>query len=562
MNTVPALTDETFEAYELLSVPVWVFERDSFRILAVNQAALSWLGYDRETLLRMTSLDIRPATERARFLGRVRRFEGKSVDAGIWTIVASSGAQFRVEFGWTKVLFDGRDAIVASIRDMTQILNEQDNTRTLNSSLASLRARMQAHQEHFRRLFEAVPGKMLVISPQNHVIVGVTDEYARAVSRSREDLVGKPLFEAFPDDPSEPDADGTRNLRISLNRVSTLKVTDVMNIQRYPVPMPDGSFEERFWLVLNKPVLGDADDLLYIIHRVEDVTNLIHANGLNLTGPVGQSFVQDDAVRGVVRTGHTGSAGTFVELADALAALQEREARLRTAESLLEIGAWEFDLLTEQFSWSPRVFEIYGLSLEQLPTNLNGYVAIVHPDEREQMLARYRQFETARAPTLVFEHRVMRADGTVGYVRGVGARYQIEGREIVLGYVQDVSGIKQTERQLLEAARLQKRAGYMARLGTWRVELNPPRIIWSDETAVMHDEPEGTSPALEDGIKYYAPEYQDYVRTMVDACLTQGKPFDEVLQLVTAKGRRIWVRAIGEPVYGSQGQVIAAEGAF
>lgn len=93
---MPDISRDAFELYELLITPVWVFARDSLRILAVNQAALRWLGYERETLLRMTEFDIRPVAERARFLAQIRDFEGKTTDAGIWTIIAGSGAQFRV----------------------------------------------------------------------------------------------------------------------------------------------------------------------------------------------------------------------------------------------------------------------------------------------------------------------------------------------------------------------------------------------------------------------------------------------------------------------------------
>src|SRR5690606_24814608 len=123
--------------------------------------------------------------------------------------------------------------------------------------------------EHFRRLFDAVPGKMLVLTPRNYTIVAVTDEYAKTVNSSREAILGMPLFEAFPDDPNEPEADGTRNLKASLRKVEALLMTDVMNVQRYPVRTLDGKFQERFWLPLNKPVFDAAGQLLYIIHRVE-----------------------------------------------------------------------------------------------------------------------------------------------------------------------------------------------------------------------------------------------------------------------------------------------------
>ncbi|MFJ1546608.1 PAS domain-containing protein [Streptomyces sp. NPDC088246] len=51
------------------------------------------------------------------------------------------------------------------------------------------------------------------------VIVDVNEAYLRAAGRSRQDLIGQHLFDAFPDDPADPDADDVQNLGPSLRRV-------------------------------------------------------------------------------------------------------------------------------------------------------------------------------------------------------------------------------------------------------------------------------------------------------------------------------------------------------
>lgn len=126
----------------------------------------------------------------------------------------------------------------------------------------------------WRALFEAAPGSYLVLAP-DLTIVGVSDAYARATMTRREDIVGRGLFVVFPDNPEDPAADGVRNLRASLDRVREHRKTDVMAVQKYDIRRPDaegGGFEERHWSPTNSPVLGAGGDLLYIIHRVEDVT--------------------------------------------------------------------------------------------------------------------------------------------------------------------------------------------------------------------------------------------------------------------------------------------------
>ena len=46
---------------------MWVFDRDSLRFLAVNEAAVAHYGYSREQFMSMTVPDLRPAEDRERF---------------------------------------------------------------------------------------------------------------------------------------------------------------------------------------------------------------------------------------------------------------------------------------------------------------------------------------------------------------------------------------------------------------------------------------------------------------------------------------------------------------
>lgn len=129
----------------------------------------------------------------------------------------------------------------------------------------------------FRRLFESSPGCYLVLSP-DFTIVGVSDAYLRATMTKRDAIVGRPLFEVFPDNPDDPTADGEAKLRASLGRVISHRVPDRMDIQKYDIRRPEsegGAFEERHWSPVNSPVLGEDGGVEYIIPCVEDVTDLV-----------------------------------------------------------------------------------------------------------------------------------------------------------------------------------------------------------------------------------------------------------------------------------------------
>jgi len=129
----------------------------------------------------------------------------------------------------------------------------------------------------FQVLFESAPGLYLVLTPAL-TIVAVSDAYLKATMTKREEILGRGLFEVFPDNPDDPAATRVRNLRASLDRVLTHRVPDTMAVQKYDIRRPEsegGGFEERYWSPVNSPVLGADGKVAYIIHRVEDVTEFI-----------------------------------------------------------------------------------------------------------------------------------------------------------------------------------------------------------------------------------------------------------------------------------------------
>ena len=129
----------------------------------------------------------------------------------------------------------------------------------------------------FQTLFEAAPGLYLVLDPELR-IVAASDAYLRATMTVRDQILGRALFDVFPDNPNDPAATGVANLRASLSRVLSERTPDTMAVQRYDVRQQDadgGGFEERFWSPVNSPVIGPDGAVAYIIHRVEDVTEFI-----------------------------------------------------------------------------------------------------------------------------------------------------------------------------------------------------------------------------------------------------------------------------------------------
>src|SRR5215467_9915629 len=96
----------------------------------------------------------------------------------------------------------------------------------------------------FRLLFEGSPDVLLVLLPDapRYTMVAATDARLAATHTTREGTLGRGLFEIFPDNPDDPAATGTNNLRTSLDRVVATHIADTMAVQKYDIRGPDGSF--------------------------------------------------------------------------------------------------------------------------------------------------------------------------------------------------------------------------------------------------------------------------------------------------------------------------------
>jgi len=169
----------------------------------------------------------------------------------------------------------------------------------------------------FRLLFEESPEVLLVLLPDapRYTMVAATQARWRA-THTTPGTLGRGLFEVFPDNPDDPAATGTSNLRASLDRVLQTRRPDTMPVQKYDIRRPDGHFEARYWSPKNLPILSALGEVIYILHRVEDVTELVRASELG------------DELRGRTREMEREVVQRSHELADAVRELRDANSRL------------------------------------------------------------------------------------------------------------------------------------------------------------------------------------------------------------------------------------------
>jgi PAS domain S-box-containing protein len=246
----------------------------------------------------------------------------------------------------------------------------------------------------FQALFHSAPGLYLVLTPHLN-IVAVSDAYLRATMTKREEILGRGIFDVFPDNPDDPSATGVRNLRTSLQRVIRDKTPDTMAVQKYHIRKPEsegGGFEERFWSPVNLPVFGSDKAVVYIIHRVEDVTEFVRLK---------QQTLEQEKLAEKLRT-HAGQ--MEAEVYQRAAEVQEVNRHLEAANQALLRQLAERKEAQEALVRSEKWFSTTLASIGDavITTDMNGGVTFMN--SVAQSLTGWSQAEAAgKSMDLVFD---------------------------------------------------------------------------------------------------------------------------------------------------------------
>jgi diguanylate cyclase (GGDEF)-like protein/PAS domain S-box-containing protein len=138
--------------------------------------------------------------------------------------------------------------------------------------------------------------------------------------------------------------------------------------------------------------------------------------------------------------------------------LRRSEAQLAEAQELAALGSWEWNIASNEVTWSPELYRILGRDPDRSPASYEGYFESLHPSDRAQAEAA-AQATLANGTPLDYECRAVRPDGTERVIHARGRAVRDDSGELLrmVGTVQDVTGLAQT-RQRLEQANRQNEA--------------------------------------------------------------------------------------------------------
>jgi len=120
-----------------------------------------------------------------------------------------------------------------------------------------------------------------------------------------------------------------------------------------------------------------------------------------------------------------------------------------------------------------------------------------------------------------------------------------DGRDYIIGNAIDITERHLLERDLKKTKELLEQTSHVARVGGWEYDLKKGTIYWSDVIKMIHEVEPGYQPTLEASIAFYTMDCRNKITEALALAISEGKSWELELQVITAKGKLLWVRAKG-----------------
>jgi len=257
-------------------------------------------------------------------------------------------------------------------------------------------------------------------------------------------------------------------------------------------------------------------------------------------------------VRCVPDEQHGRIAGFVVEVTDvtplraAQDALRASEDRFRVLSESSPLGVFFADATGARTYVNSRWEEIYGLgAAEGLG---DGWMRALHEDDRAAVARDWRAM-AAQGRELEMSFRIRRgSDGAVRILRS-RTRPVRDGAGAVTGFVgvlEDITDRRAAEERLRASEAFLDSTGRVARVGGWQVDLRTREVAWSDHMRRLCEVDDDYVPGFLRGEDFYPPPAWEQLSQALDAAVRHGRSWDLELPFLTARGRPLWVRVLGE----------------
>ena len=243
----------------------------------------------------------------------------------------------------------------------------------------------------------------------------------------------------------------------------------------------------------------------------------------------------------------------------AKAALVIEKERAENILSGTNVGTWESNLVTGESQWNDRWGEMLGFSHEEVVPNADAFwQERLHPDDRARMRNALVSCISGTVDSYACDVRARRKDGSWMWILSsakVMSRRPSGEAEWIGGIHTDITEFKHVETSLRDMESFLDRAGRIAGVGAWQIDLKTGQIVFSDQTCAIHGLPQGYRPTREELLRFYPPTDRQRLQQAMDRGMEEGKSWDLELAFTNVQGYAMWVRQFGEVEFDDSGPV-------
>ncbi|HLF26699.1 MAG TPA: PAS domain S-box protein [Anaerolineae bacterium] len=321
----------------------------------------------------------------------------KSIDAIVQRIEDLRQRALELQAGHAPPLAAGAAVLADALQELSTALEElqvaEEELLQQNDELQTARHLAEAEQQRYRDLFEFAPDGYLV-TDLNGVIREANSAAGQLFSIAPQLLIGKPLI-VF------THASDHSAFRAQLQRLLQADRLQGWNVTFWP--RAGAEFHAELTVAVVRTAPGKAVALRWLVRDITERTR-------------------------------------------AAEQIERSRQQLEHAQRVAHLGSWEWDIPANVVTWSDELYRLYGLQPGETSITYAGFLARVHPDDREAVNQAVQRAYHTREP-FRFEHRIVRPEGSIRALQAHGEVIVDERGEPIrmIGTGHDITARRQAE---------------------------------------------------------------------------------------------------------------------
>jgi PAS domain S-box-containing protein len=228
-------------------------------------------------------------------------------------------------------------------------------------------------------------------------------------------------------------------------------------------------------------------------------------------------------------------------------------------------GYWDWKVVDNLAYLSPAFKKMLGYEDDIFPPTLQALTEHLLPADKELFNQTIKHHITSHSnKPFTIKLRYLHKNGGIINVLCTGrvADWDKQGNPLLIsGCNINLTEQEETEKELLKAKTILAKTNQAAQVGGWEIDMVTNKSSWTKVTRQIHDVADDFEPSVKAGLNFYKAEHHEKIKKAFEQLVTKGISYDIEVELVTAKGRDVWVRTLGYPVF-ENGKCIRAYGSM